>query len=533
MSVATLATAALDQWALDFDGNAERTLRSAEQAKEAGATYRVSERERWWRKRRRRSTKRADLRSPLLSFPFQLGPELELTGYGCEDHFLEPDTEAGAWTALARVLSRGASDGLLLDVGGLATHAGARYNVRVFCLNRRVLLVRPKCALADDGNYRESRYFSAWRLEREVERYRLPQVMVDLTGQTDAPFGHAILQLADAALAAEACEELFTPSPPHAALALTGVDVGTNGSGSHHQLRKLGTRLDALRAATAAGGAYVYSNQRGCDGGRLYYDGCACVIVNGELVAQGAQFALAEVDVVVADVDLGAVRAARGARASSRAQSASSSTSLPRIDVDWRLCRQERGRPREPSRPFPPRVHRVEEEIALGPACWLWDYLRRSGATGFVVPLSGGADSAAVAAIVGAMCGLVARAAVAGDAAVAADARRVARLADGDEITPSTLARNLLTTAYMASTGASGDATRARAARLASQIGATHVELAIDGVVREALKAATGAVAGCGQPRFKVSRGGDGGKVANKLPPNPVASPPSQTPPST
>jgi hypothetical protein len=64
MSVATLATAALDQWALDFDGNAERTLRSAEQAKEAGATYRVSERERWWRKRRRRSTKRADLRSP-------------------------------------------------------------------------------------------------------------------------------------------------------------------------------------------------------------------------------------------------------------------------------------------------------------------------------------------------------------------------------------------------------------------------------------------------------------------------------------
>ena len=83
MSVATLATAALDQWALDFDGNAERTLRSAEQAKEAGATYRVSERERWWRKRRRRSTKRADLPSPLLSFPFQLGPELELTGYGC------------------------------------------------------------------------------------------------------------------------------------------------------------------------------------------------------------------------------------------------------------------------------------------------------------------------------------------------------------------------------------------------------------------------------------------------------------------
>ena len=45
-----------------------------------------------------------------------------------------------------------------------------------------------------------------------------------------------------------------------------------------------------------------------------------------------------------------------------------------------------------------------------GPACWLWDYLRRSGASGFLLPLSGGADSSAVAAIVGSMCQLVVRA---------------------------------------------------------------------------------------------------------------------------
>ena len=34
-----------------------------------------------------------------------------------------------------------------------------------------------------------------------------------------------------------------------------------------------------------------------------------------------------------------------------------------------------------------------EEEISLGPACWLWDYLRRSGSTGYFLPLSGGMDS--------------------------------------------------------------------------------------------------------------------------------------------
>ena len=53
------------------------------------------------------------------------------------------------------------------------------------------------------------------------------------------------------------------------------------------------------------------------------------------------------------------------------------------------------------------KYHCPEEEIALGPSCWVWDYLRRSGASGFLLPLSGGADSSSVAAIVGSMCQLV------------------------------------------------------------------------------------------------------------------------------
>jgi hypothetical protein len=50
---------------------------------------------------------------------------------------------------------------------------------------------------------------------------------------------------------AETCEELFTPKAPHIDLALAGVEVIANGSGSHHQLRKLDLRLDLIRGATA------------------------------------------------------------------------------------------------------------------------------------------------------------------------------------------------------------------------------------------------------------------------------------------
>lgn len=60
-----------------------------------------------------------------------------------------------------------------------------------------------------------------------------------------------------------------------------------------------------------------------------------------------------------------------------------------------------------PTREIEVHYHTPEEEIALGPACWLWDYLRRSGSRGFFLPLSGGIDSCATAVIVHSMCRLV------------------------------------------------------------------------------------------------------------------------------
>lgn len=82
----TVATCNLNQWALDFDGNCARILESCRQAKAAGASYR-------------------------------LGPELELSGYGCEDHFYELDTIDHCWESLATLFRQGATDSLLCDFG--------------------------------------------------------------------------------------------------------------------------------------------------------------------------------------------------------------------------------------------------------------------------------------------------------------------------------------------------------------------------------------------------------------------------------
>ncbi|CAG2236025.1 E6.3.5.1 [Mytilus edulis] len=140
---ATLATCTLNQWAMDFEGNLSRIIESIQKAKELGATYR-------------------------------LGPELEITGYGCADHFLESDTFLHSWQSLGQILTNPVTQDILCDVGMPVMHKNIAYNCRVFFLNKKVLLIRPKMALANDGNYREPRWFTAWGKHKQIEDYYLP-----------------------------------------------------------------------------------------------------------------------------------------------------------------------------------------------------------------------------------------------------------------------------------------------------------------------------------------------------------------------
>jgi NAD+ synthase (glutamine-hydrolysing) len=68
-----VAACNLNQWAMDFDHNVRNVAASITAAKESGCTFRS-------------------------------GPELELTGYSCEDHFFELDTVMHAWESLCQLL---------------------------------------------------------------------------------------------------------------------------------------------------------------------------------------------------------------------------------------------------------------------------------------------------------------------------------------------------------------------------------------------------------------------------------------------
>lgn len=508
-SLVTVATCTLNQWALDFDGNLERIQESCKRAKEGGATYR-------------------------------LGPELEICGYGCEDHFLEKDTIDHSWQSLVALLTQTESTvGMICDFGmPVLGNDGCRYNCRVICHNRTIIWIRPKTCMADDGNYRESRYFTAYdygdgKGSSKTKKFTLPYWVRDQLragGVPDHPSsvpiggGGSFLQTDDGvSIGCESCEELWVPNPSHVGLALQGVEIIGNGSGSHHELRKLDKRLELMVAATAkSGGVYLYSNQRGCDGGRLYYDGGAIIVCNGKVLAQSPQFCLKDVVVVTATVDLDEVRSFRASRPSfarqvqhhhndTSSKISGSIVSLPGARV---LVSQDNAR--SVSEPIKLAWSKPEEECCLGPACWLWDYLRRSGASGYLLPLSGGADSSAVATIVMAMCHLVYEEAVGeGDddsevqdsEQVLRDLRRICGDGDYDFWLPSSpqdIASHILHTVFMGTENSSQNTTD-RARRLGDAIGSYHLTVPIDLMVSAVIKVF--ALATKQTPRFVV-RGG-------------------------
>ncbi|KFY88121.1 hypothetical protein V498_06902, partial [Pseudogymnoascus sp. VKM F-4517 (FW-2822)] len=281
----------------------------------------------------------------------------------------------------------------------------------------------------------------------------------------------------------ETCEELFTPISPALGAGLDGSEITLNSSGSHHELRKLHTRIDLIRQETLkSGGIYLYSNQQGCDGDRLYYDGCAMIVINGRIVAQGSQFSLNDVETVIASV-VSKKFEAIDPKSHELFSTATKSPVYERVEVDFSLSSNPEGldlRVR-PSTEIAIKYHLPEEEIAYGPACWLWDYLRRSSSGGFFLPLSGGVDSCATA-----VCRLVYQAvSERKNPQVIKDLLRIVGEPSDSKWLPSSpqdVASRLFHTAYLGMAENSSKDTRSRAKALAKDIGAYHLDLNIDTV---------------------------------------------------
>ncbi|KAF7525337.1 hypothetical protein G7054_g11120 [Neopestalotiopsis clavispora] len=499
MSFVTVAAASLPSVPLDFGGNRDRILESIRIAKEKGARLRT-------------------------------GPELEIPGYGCLDHHLE------GWQVLAEIISNSVCKDMLIDLGLGVRHRNVRYNCRVLCTYRKVFFIRPKQSLANDGLYREMRYFTAWMKPQIVEDYYLEKVIRDVTGQKKVPIGDAILSTDDTAVGCETCEELFTPRcvldtqislcstssrqqkltiyrNPSTYMGLNGAEIILNSSASHAELRKLRTRLDLISNSTRKlGGVYCYSNASGVDGeARMMYDASSMILINGKVMAQSSQFTLRPVDVITATIDIEEIRSFRSGI--SRNFQAAAQPDFPRVECDLRLSCPAGDfylSDLKPSRQIDLKILNPMEELYMAEAVYLWQYLTRTNAGGFFLALSGGLDSCTVATLVFGMAQLVLVSINAGERTVLDDLRCITGEPNFTPKAPQEIVGRLLHTCYMGTKNSSVD-TRSRARKLAEKIGSYHSDTNIDQTV-DAMESVVDQALNF-KPKFQV----EGGSVAENL----------------
>ena len=383
-------------------------------------------------------------------------PELAITGYGCEDQFLSHEVAQQAWESLLLIAPE--SKKMVVAVGLPVWVKNAVYNAVAILVDGVIAGLVAKKNLAGDGLHYEPRWFHAW-----------PEAMIveEEFGQDYLPIGDPIFKIGGLRIGLEVCEDAWVADRPGRLFAGSGVDVILNPSASHFAFGKQAIREQfVLEGSRAFASVYVYANLLGNEAGRAIYDGGGLIASAGRIVAEAKRFSFQEVTLTASTVDIERNRLHQ-ARTVSRGVDVQG---LPEIDIPfhWPPVNQWKSEMRGSKMT-------KEEEFTRAMGIAYFDYLRKSWSGGFVVSLSGGADSAAVSCLVKIMLDLAL--AELGEETLR---KRLGYLNLAPD--PSTWMKQLLFCAYQG-TQNSGEVTRDAARSVAEALGCDYAEWDIDHLV--------------------------------------------------
>lgn len=314
-------------------------------------------------------------------------PELCITGYGCEDAFHSPGLQQTAQQVLQEIVPETA--GMIVSLGLPLMHRGGLFNAACLVADRRILGFVAKQNLASDGIHYEPRWFKPWPEGVYVE--------AEVAGGT-FPLGDLVFRCGDVQLGFEICEDAWVGNRPGADLARRNVDIILNPSASHFAFGKHEIRNRfVLEGSRAFHVSYVYANLLGNEAGRAIYDGDAMIASGGQMAAVGPRFSFADFHLTTAVVDVDVTRMTRARTGSFRVDLDQVSPACVSAAFDFPPCSLEAHSVEAAAWETGPHVK--EEEFARAVALGLFDYLRKSRSRGFVVSISGGADSATIATL--------------------------------------------------------------------------------------------------------------------------------------
>ncbi len=277
-------------------------------------------------------------------------PELSITGYGAEDLFLSYWFPQKAVSQLEKLIPY--CQDITVAVG-LPVRIGEKvYNTMALIENGELKGIVAKQFLAIDGVHYEFRWFTPWSANQVIE--------FEVWGKT-VPFGDLTFFHKGIHYGFEICEDAWRGKfRPGYRLCERKVDLIFNPSASHFAMQKTLGRKELIEQSSSMFDCYYcYINLLGNESGRMIFDGEILLAKEGRLLSRNQLLSFQDFQV------------------------------LPFLleNTEQSLAP----------------IHSKEWEFVQASALGLFDYLRKSKSNGFVLSLSGGADSSTIAILVAEM----------------------------------------------------------------------------------------------------------------------------------
>ena len=214
-------------------------------------------------------------------------PELCLTGYTCQDLFLQERLLQGAKDALMKLVKESASLDAIFFVGLPFEILGKLYNLAAVFSHGEVLGLVPKSYLPNYNEFYEARHF-VFGAELATE--------VVLPDGSCVPADRDLLfvceQMPKLRIGVELCEDLWTPNPPSISHALAGASVLVNLSASNELTGKDSYRRELVSGQSARLlAAYIYASAgEGESTQDLVFSGHNIIAENGQILAESKRF---------------------------------------------------------------------------------------------------------------------------------------------------------------------------------------------------------------------------------------------------
>lgn len=278
-------------------------------------------------------------------------PELSITGYGSEDLFLSYWYPKQALNSIQKILPHTQDITVLV---GLPCRINTKlYNCMAVLEDKKILGFVAKQFLAIDGVHYEGRWFTPWKGG---------EVTTIECFDSKYPFGDIIFEKNGHKYGFEICEDAWRGSlrPGHR-LNERGVDIIFNPSASHFAMGKSEQREILVKESSKElNAAYFYVNLLGNESGRMIFDGEILYAEKGEVLLKNKLLSFQSVQLQTFQFP------AKSAKPLALTHNSNTKN----------------------------------EEFMAASTLALFDYLRKSRSRGFVLSLSGGADSSTIAILV-------------------------------------------------------------------------------------------------------------------------------------